>query len=243
VTPTIGVDVGRQQSWSLNVSPYVSRQFGASTSGTLGYSYTHTDVDGGSSGSEHQVSLGGAYAFTAVDQGSLRYIFRAFLEEESDTETSHSLLVGWGRRLGPLTNFFIELGPHFEDSDVSLEANVQLTHGFERGSAGLSYSRSQELVVGQAGAPIVDTVTASIGYQALRDLSVGVSAGFSNIAASNGEPDTQEYAFTAVASYALTTWAVASLSYQFTLEDDASDQIYRHVVTLALTFAYPMRLR
>jgi hypothetical protein len=150
-------------------------------------------------------------------------------------------LVGWGRQLGPLTNFFIEAGPHFEDSDVSLEANVHLTHGFQRGSAGLAYTRSQELVVGQAGAPIVDTVTAFVSYLPLRDLSVGLSASFSNIGESG--PDTQVYGLTAGASYPITTWAIASLSYQFTLEDDTSDKIYRHVVTLALSFVYPIRIR
>ena len=96
VAPTIGVDVGRQQSWALSVSPYVMRQFGPSTSGNLGYTYTHTDVDGGTSGSAHSVSLGAARAFTAVDQGSLTVHIPGVPGGGERHRTTHSLLVGWG---------------------------------------------------------------------------------------------------------------------------------------------------
>jgi len=242
VTPPIGVDVGREESWALTVSPYATRRFGPATSGRLGYSYTHTEVSDGPSESEHRVDLSAAHAFTVVDRGSLRYTFRAFQEEAAGTATSHSLLPGWARQLTPQTSFFIEAGPHFEEGEVNLEATALLAHRFERGSAGLNYSREQTLVVGEAGAPIVDQVTAFIVYTLVRDLNVGLSASFSNIAEETG-PDTRIYGLTAGAYYPITTWATASLTYRFTREDDGSDRINRHVVTLAMTFAYPIRFR
>jgi hypothetical protein len=241
-TPTIGVDVGRRRSWALTVSPYATRQFTPTTSGSIGYSYTRTEVSDGASGSEHSLSLSAAHSFTIVDQGSLRYTFRAFPEEAEGTETSHSLLVGWARQLTRRTSFRIEAGPHLQQSDVSLEANAGLAHAFERGSAGLSYRREQTIVVGEAGAPIVDTVGAFVSYVPIRELNVGLGASFSNIAEDTG-PDTRTYGITAGASYPLSRWATASLTYQFTLEDTGPDLIDRHVVTLAVTFAYPVRLR
>jgi hypothetical protein len=112
-------------------------------------------------------------------------------------------------------------------------------------SATLVYSLGTGLAVGEEGAQNVSALTASIGYQATRDLRFVVAGSWTRTWALGDDPDegaSNTYAASASVSYRITTWLAATLAYQLSYERPAdSDTIRDQQVTLGLTLAYPFR--
>jgi hypothetical protein len=250
-TPVItGVETGRQTTEQYVVAPSVSYQIDPVTSASAGYAYSRSKVEDGSTDNEHSFRLGVDRRLSALDRGSLSYIFRYFDSEgDEDDESSHTILVGYGRQLGPVTNFDIAAGPRISDQgEVNAEAHASITHQFRQDLSGsLAYSRTQDIVTGRGGAQTVDSVVGSLGWIITRDLGAGLSGRFSYISDDEGDEgdggDTRVYSVVASLGYRITAWLSATLSYVFTFEDETGpDDITRHIVTLSLTAAYPFRV-
>lgn len=238
-----GVGVGRRLSEVFGAGASVNYQLNPLTNGTAGYSYSRTHVEGDPESESHSVTLGIGRSLTPVDGVSLSYQFQYFTGEAQDSETAHTILLGWSRQLGPATSMVLQAGPRISDQgDVDLSANAGLSHQFAVwGAVGLSYTRSQSLVVGRTGSQTVDSFSASVGARPWRDVSLGLIASANRIEDEVGSGDTWTYAVTASGTYAITNWLAARLSYEYSYEDSAQS-IQRHVVILSLDLSYPFRL-
>jgi hypothetical protein len=237
-----GVGVGRRLSEVFGAGASINYQLNPLTTGTAGYNYTRTHVEGDPESERHGVTLGLGYALTRVDGLSLSYQFEYFTGEAQDSETGHTVLLGWSRQLGPSTSMVLQAGPHISgQGDVDLSANAGLSHQFGWGTVRLGYSRSQSLVVGRTGAQTVDMFTAGLGARPQRDVGLALVGSASRIEEDGPAGDTWTYAITATGTYAITNWLAARLSYEYSYEDSAQ-AIQRHVVILSLDLSYPFRL-
>jgi outer membrane putative beta-barrel porin/alpha-amylase len=104
----------------------------------------------------------------------------------------------------------------------------------------LAYSLGTGLVAGATGAQNVSALTASVGYQPLRDLRFGVDGGWTRTWGIGGGDSEDAYAVGASASYQITTWLTVSLRYRYAIEEPTNgDSIRTNQVLLVLTAAYP----
>jgi len=241
IPPSVSAaSTGRRRTTVVTASPSVTHRLAPDLSALLGYTYTYSSVESGSTDMSHEATAGLAKDFTALDQGLIAYRFRLFETTDgggTDHTTAHSVLLGYRRQLGPTTAAAIQVGPSFSEGTVEPDVDAYVTHGFRNGSVGLRFGRTQSIVVGRAGPQTVDRVVGFWGYQLPRGAALGISGGFTNI--EDGTDRT--YAVTASATYPLTAWARVGASYTFSYEDAGTFTIDRHVVTVFLTFAYPVR--
>jgi hypothetical protein len=249
--PPPTLEFGRRTTKQYVVSPSMSYKLTPGTTISSGYTYARSDVEGSPTDESHTARVSVSRELTRLDSVSASYIFRYFSEEgetaEDDSPTSsHSILLGYRRTLTELTEASIEAGPRIDDNgDVSAEVRAGLTHRFTPTIRGdLRYSRSQDIVSGRTGAQTIDTVAASLGWQALRELNVSLAPRFSYVSAeSDPSGDTRVYSVVLRAVYRLTEWLSARAEYNFVYQDEeVGGDIVRHVFSLSLDLAYPIRV-
>ena len=246
VVPANTLEFGRQRATLLSASPSIAYQFTPLTSGTSGYSYTQTTLEGGTTNTGHQGRLGLSHQFTPLDSGTFDYGLNVFEDSTSSTTTiSHALTLGWTRQLTPQTTASVRGGPRFSGGTVSPELNARLAHEFkmfdQRAQGSLGYSRSEGFVIGQAGSVKIESVTGSIGFEPLRLLQVSLGASLTRLSGGTGS-DTTSYGATAGASYQILRWLAARASYHFNLQDQNTDDIRHNVFSLSLNASYPIRI-
>jgi len=244
--PANTLEFGRQRVTLLSASPSIAYQFTPLTSGTSGYSYTQTTLEGGTTNTGHQGRLGLSHQFTPLDSGTFDYGLNVFEDSTSSTTTiSHALTLGWTRQLTPQTTASVRGGPRFSGGTVSPEFSALLAHEFrmfdQRPKASLGYSRSEGFVIGQAGSVKIESVTGSIGFEPLRLLQVSLGASLTRLSGGTGS-DTTSYGATAGASYQILRWLTARASYHFNLQDQNTDDIRHNVFSLSLNASYPIRI-
>jgi len=249
--PANTLEFGRRQATALSAASSVAYQFTPVTSGTAGYSYTHTSLEGESTNSVHQPSLGLSHRFTPLDTGSFDYRLSVFEDSTSSTTTiTHAATLGWTRPLTPQTTVSLKAGPRFSGGTVSPEVSGFLGHEFkvfdQRARASLSYSRSEGVVVGQAGTVQAQSVTGSIGFEPLRSLQVSLGGSLTKLSGSTGSnstvSDTTTYGVTVDASYPILRWLAARASYRYSLQDQNTGNIRHNVFSLGLSATYPIRI-
>jgi hypothetical protein len=244
--PANTLEFGRQRTTVLSASPSVAYQFTPLTSGTSGYSYTQTTLEGGITNTGHQGRLGLSHQFTPLDSGMFDYGLNVFEDSTSSTTTtSHALTLGWNRKLTPQTTVSVQAGPRFSGGTVSPELHGLLAHQFkmfdQRAQATLGYSRSEGFVIGQAGSVSTESVTGTIGFEPLRSLQINLGASFTTFSGGT-RTDTTTYAVTAGASYQILRWLAARASYGFGFQDQNTGGIRHNVFSLGLTASYPIRM-
>jgi hypothetical protein len=238
-----GVEVGRQRTTQVSASPSFSYAFTPRTSLESSYSYLRTEVSGGSTDSAHVGTFRLAHQLTPLDRVSLGYLPRYFESDTAPSVTSHAVTLGYGRKLTDQTDVTLEAGPRFPGGSVGVEANAALEQRFRLGSARLAYARSQGIAAGLSGAQDTDNVSATLTFQPLRELQVGLNGSFLRATPTEGGGSaTTVYAVGTSASYQLTAWMWARAGYTFSLQEQGSQEIRRHTVTVGLDFSYPIRL-
>jgi opacity protein-like surface antigen len=244
--PANTLEFGRQRATVLNASPSIAYQFTPLTSGTSGYSYTQTTLEGGTTNTGHQGRLGLSHQFTPLDSGTFDYGLNMFEDSTSSTTTtSHALTLGWTRQLTPQTTASVQGGPRFSGGTVSPEFSALLAHEFkmfdQRPKASLGYLRSEGFVIGQAGSVKIESITGSIGFEPLQLLQVSLGASFTRLSGGT-RSDTTSYGATAGASYQILRWLAARASYRFNLQDQNTGDIRHNVFSLSLDASYPIRI-
>jgi len=243
--PANTLEFGRRRTTFLSASPSVAYEFTPLTSGTSGYSYTNTTLEGGTTNTGQQARLGLSHRFTPLDTGTFDYRLNVFEDSTSSTTTFHALTVGWRRQLTPQTTVSVQAGPRFSGGTVSPDFNALLAHEFkmfdQRARASLGYSRSEGFVIGQAGSVKIESVTGSIGVQPLQLLQMSLGGSFTRLSGGTSS-DTTAYGVTAEASYQILRWLTARASYRFGLQDQNTGDIRHNVFSLSLAASYPIRI-
>lgn len=264
------VDVGRRRTTVLAASPSASYAFTPRTSADLSYYYGRTRVSEAATGANvpadtaapdgstgttrrgaltdtaHEAGLGLAYQLTAVDRGTVRYRFRRFeSEEEAESTTSHVVTLGLsGPLLTQQTHVSLEAGPRFSDGDTGVEASGRLEHRFQIVTVSLAYTRSQGIVAGLSGAQNTDTGSVGLTYQPLREFQVMLSGSVirAEEEIETGSRDLMIYRAGLNLVYRLTDSMVARAAYSFSLQEEGSETIRHHIVSIGLELAYPIRV-
>ena len=249
-TPNINtLEFGRQRATLLYISPAVQYQFGPGTSATAGYSYTRGTLEDTDT-VDHRLFASASHQFTPIDTGQIRYSFDIFGGTNSDNVTSNVVTLGWTRRLTPSTTVSLNIGPRFTEGTVSPDVDARLEHQFRVadvfGSAFLSYSRSETIVLGQEGPSRVETYAAGISAQPLRNLQVALSPAVTKFSQTGNvtttTPETTTYGVYLGASYQILRWLVGRASYGFQYQKQDTGDIPRNVISLSLEVAYPYRV-
>ncbi len=243
--PANTLEFGRQRATVLSASPSVAYQFTPLTSGTSGYSYTQTTLEGGTTNTGHQGRLGLSHQFTPLDSGMFDYGLNVFEDSTSSSTTFHAVTLGWSRQLTPQTTVSVRGGPRFSGGTVSPELNGLLAHEFkmfdQRAQGSLGYSRSEGFVIGRAGSVKTENVTGTIGFEPLRSLQMSLGASFTRLSGGTSS-DTTAYGVNADASYQILRWLAVRASYSFGFQDQNTGGIRHNVFSLGLTASYPIRI-
>ena len=189
-----GVDVGRNRTRYVVVTPTVSYAYDLRTTLDGGYTYTWTDVENGAQDQSHALTFGGSRELTPRDRGHLRDLLNIFVQEESGTSLSNAVLVGWTRQLTERTTLFLEVGPRINDEgNWGVDATARLDHQFRNGGVFLSYVRTDQLVVGRAGPSTTDTGSLGVTYTPARDLLLSATAIVSHITSADDSRRRRRY--------------------------------------------------
>jgi hypothetical protein len=242
--PTIGIRRRETSQYTLEAAG--EYRLDPRWSVTAGYAFAFIDEEEGADSRSHTGSAGTRYELTRFDQLSLDGRVAYF--DATDDDTAVTGLVGWNRQWSPDLRTRLALGPRVTDGDWGGAADASLTYLPARAwSIVLAYSLGTGLAVGEDGAQNVSALTASIGYQATRDLRFGAGGSWVRTWAIDDDQSTpgdetqNTYGVSAWATYRITTWLSAQLSYRFTLEEPGVNDGTHHQVLLGLTFSYPYR--
>jgi putative beta-barrel porin BBP2 len=237
VVPT--VETTRRQTDQVTLSAGADYQFTQRLTGRAGYVFSYLKQEGTEDSFSNTGSLGADYQLTRLDTGFSTVSVSVI--DATDTDTSASLLLGWRRQWSPDFTTSVAAGPRITNSTWGGAADVSATYQPAREwSFTLAYSLGTGLVAGATGAQNVSALTASVGYQPLRDLRFGVDGGWTRTWGIGGGDSEDAYAVGASASYQITTWLTVSLRYRYAIEEPTNgDSIRTNQVLLVLTAAYP----
>ncbi len=246
----LNVDTGlatrRVPAQRLSISPAVAYRFDLSTEGIVDYTYSVDEQTGGVQTRTHIGDLRLDRRLTPLDTGSLGYVFRQFTFDGDETETSHTTLLGWTRRLASLTTLALRAGPRFSEDGVDADVLASVRQRLRRGELSLAYARSQTTVIGRAGTVDFDSVTLTATYEPLPLLRLSAAPSVFRVT------DAQKamvYGADLEATYRIQKWLSLTAAYAFRLQRGGVDagtprdqEILRNVILLRLTIVYPYRV-
>jgi hypothetical protein len=234
------VDFGRRVTTVLSVAPGVTYELTPRTVLEGDYRFRTVDVSGAPRQTEHSVELWAHRQLTRLDRGSVRYRLRHF---EFDDRESHVLTVGWSRVVTPRLTAALHAGPRIaDDGDAGVEAWAQVRYRYREALVTLRYTRTDEIVVGQSGAQVVDRVLARARWRPRRAL-VGTLSGEIHRVSADGSGDITVYHVTAGLAYRINRWLTARAGYRLSLQhDDGPGDIVRHAVLVSLELEEMFRL-
>lgn len=238
LTPTLGLELGRQDSTQLIITPSAVYRFDARTSGDVTYTYSTSD-SGDITTVAHEPRLRLSNRLTHVDVGSIAYGFRS-IDSGGSSSTSHLALLGWSRQLSKTTGFTLEAGPRFSDI-VDAEVNAVLRHQINGiASASVGYTRTSTPITGRAGVADAQAVTARFLVEPMRSLRLSAGAVVSEVKADTG--DTMSQGVELTASYRLMKWLSAFGRYRFNRSSSEGPTIYHNVISIGVDLSYPLRV-
>lgn len=241
LTPATELLLGRVHARVLSVSPSVTYAFSPLTTGSATYINTQyllagspdTDIGTAALDLTRQVDERDALKF---DFASSRYDFGA-----GSVVNSRVLSVGWDHKLSGTTDLLLAAGPRNTNGDVVPDISVNLSHDMEGGNLQLSYARSQEAVIGQAG--IVDTRSFSAGLRYTLSPYLQVQFAPSYVSERSGGGDARLYRLTAGAEYKFDSSVSLLASYQYNfqrglLTGGPDQKILDNVIYVGLVFSF-----
>jgi hypothetical protein len=238
VVPT--VETTRRQTDQVTASAGADYKFTQRLTGRAGYVFSYLKQEGEEDSFSNTGLLGADYQLTRLDTGFSTVSVSVL--DATNTDTSGSLVFGWRRQWTPDFTTSVDAGPRVTNSTWGGAADASAIYQATREwSLRLAYSLGTGLAVGTTGAQNVSALTASVGYQPLRDLRFGVDGGWTRTWGIEGGSNSEDaYSVGASAAYQITTWLTLSLSYRYTLQEQIhGDSIGTNQVLLSLTAAYP----
>jgi len=235
----LGLELGRQTSTELSVTPSLSYRLRRTTFLEAGYAYHLTEAgDVTSTTQEPRARV--AEQVTRVDLASITYAFR-IVDSGNSSVSSNLVVLGWARRLSPTTAVILEAGPRFSEGGVDAEVNASLSHRWAASvEATLGYSRAQITIPTQSGVSNTQALTAYVAAVPLRSLTVALTASVSEV--SQKPDDTLSEGAGLAAVYRLTKWLSVIGSYRFNHSATGGTSTFHSLVSVGLQARYPTRL-
>jgi len=259
VQATAGVQVTRVRTTFYSLMPSIAYRFNPLTRGSASYDYVVFE-GGGISTTAQDVVLGLDRDITPRDTALLKSYYRHFETETSgssasstlsSSQESYAVTLGWKHRFTERWDVTAQAGPRISEGTgiagetVGVEANAAVNWRFQRGTATLGYSRTELTAAGVGGGLRSESIFASVAVELVRLLHLSLTPRWVQDTPEGGGAQTTGtitiYSVDATATYQLTRWLSARLSYQY------SDQVGRvdiphNLVTIGLDFGYPTRV-
>ena len=213
----------------------------------------------GSTTSNVSVNSYDTYSFTAnvsrrvtpILSGQASYQFLRSNVSNGDNAEYHLIQLGGGYQLTQSLSVGVAAGPQIVtigDQGVSLATQIGATQLLSNwGSAGLSYTRSQQPTGGLGGTAETNSFSVFFGATnvLVRDLTVGASAVFTTADSGNSRINANSLGGGAVATYPITPWMLAVLAYTYFRQGSSGSALSSfdvNQVTLGVELFYPLRL-
>ena len=236
----LGLELGRQTSTDLSVTPAVSYRIQRTTllEGSYGY---HRSETGDVTTTTQEPRLRLTEQLTRVDLGTLTYGYR-LIESGNSSVSSHLVLVGWGRQISRSTTLILEAGPRIStDGSLDAEANATLSHRWPWSvETSLTYSRAQITIPGQSGPSNTQVLTAQVSMIPIRPMTVSLVSSGSMV--SQGSSDTTTAGVGLAVTYRITRWLSAVGAYRFNHSETRGVSTDHSVLSIGLQTRYPTRL-
>jgi len=235
----LGLELGRQTSTDLSVTPTASYRVQRTTllDGSYGYHRTET---GDVTTTTHEPRLRLTEQLTRADLGTLTYAYR-LIESGNRSVSSHLVLAGWARQISRSTTVILEAGPRLTEGGLDAEANVTLSHRWPSTvETSLSYARAQITIPGQSDPANTQAVSAQVTMAPLRSMTVGLTATLSTV--SQGSVETTSESVGLAVVYRITKWLSAVGGYRFNHAETRGVSTDHSVISIGLRAQYPTRL-
>jgi hypothetical protein len=179
LVPTTGLDLGRRNPASqVSSTESLSFLLGPRNRGTVRHEFARDTIEGGVTGHTHSATLTFERKRSERAALSLSYTLRRFGSEGGAT-TSHVVLAGWSRALGPRTSISLAAGPRLTAGirEPEPEGELTLRQRFKGGEVSAAYFRGQARILGQPGVGSTESATLNLARSLSRDLRIAVSPG------------------------------------------------------------------
>jgi hypothetical protein len=247
----IGVLGDRRQARRLQVTPSFSQRIRPKTSIRASYDFTDETLIENATGRLHTVRTGLAQQVDTRTTVTATYMARQFVDRY-DSNTSHAVLGGVDRALGPGRRVTFQGGPRFSTYHGP---NPELTVGYvqstNRLGVVLDYWHGETIVLGIQGPVGVDSASARTSYRLTRSLEFGTHTGASAVSTID-DRKIAVYRGALAASWGLGNWYTVSGSYGIDYQTGdirhartfldgqelfLDDRIMRHVFRVSMTIA------
>ena len=240
----------RRQAERVEINPTFARRLNTRTSMTAGYDWTTENLIDGERGTLH---IGRAVVSRDVGTRtslSAGYVGRYFIDHIAD-HTSHGLVAGWNRQLGPGTTVSIFAGPKVTSyGGLTPEASATFARATNRIKLAVDYWHGETIVLGVQGPVRADSITTRSTWPLTRRFELSAHAGVSDVTTLD-ERNSTIYRGTLGGSWSpgglYTIGASYGLDYQdgtirnrIVLDGEPirfDDQILRHVFRVSVTVA------
>lgn len=260
VQATAGILTTRVATTFYSLMPSIGYRFDPLTRGSASYDYVVYE-GGGIATTAEDVVLGLDRDITLRDTGLLKAYYRHFETETSGpfasstgsgSQDSYAVTLGWKHRFTEQLDATVEAGPRISEGTgiagetVGAEANAAVNWRFQLGTASLGYSRTELTAAGVGGVLRAESVYASVAVEPIRFLHLSLTPRWVQDTPEGGGAQTMGtitiYSVDALATYQLTRWLSARLSYQYASEQVGRFDIPHNLVTIGLDFGYPTRV-
>jgi hypothetical protein len=240
----------RRQAQRFEINPTYARRLTQRTSMTAGYDWTTENLIDGERGTMHVGRAMLSREVTTKTTVSAGYVGRYFVDHIAD-HTSHGLVVGWNRELGPATRISLFAGPKVTSyRGLTPEANAAFTRTTNRIRLALDYWHGETIILGVPGPVRADSVTMRSAWPLTRRFELNAHAGASDVTTLDARNSTN-YRGTLGLSWTPGGLYTVAASYGLDYQDGLirnpvfldgeplhyDDQILRHVFRVSLTVA------
>ena len=238
-----GVLGERRQAERWQVNPTFFRRLGQRGTMTGGYDFITENLLEGDSGTLHTGRFGLGRDITTRTSVTGSYLGRYFLDGFED-HTSHAVLFGWHRELGPGTRFTVQAGPR-STSYRGLAPEVSVGYGRTTPYVriALDYWHGETIVLGIRGPVAADSASARVNWPLTRTIEFGTHGAISDITTLDNV-DTRVYRGTLVGSW--TPGGIYTVATSYGLDYQQGDvrgrllpgeTLLRHVFRVSVTVA------
>jgi hypothetical protein len=244
----IDIDTGilgaRRQAERLQLTPSVMHRIAPRTVMTAGYDFTTETLVDDARGTMHTVRTGLSREWSTLTSLSGTYVARYFIDGLED-HSSHAMLLGWHRLLGPGTRFEVRGGPRLTSyGGIAPEVAAGFGRATPRIRVALDYWHGETIILGVRGPVAVDSGTARVTWPLMRTLEFGTHAGVSDIITLD-QREARVYRGTLVSSWTphrsmFTVAASYGIDYQqgeIRRNFSAEENVLRHVIRVSVTVA------
>jgi hypothetical protein len=232
----------------------VSYQITSRTSTSAHYSFSllRSEAPSTQDSNTHEARVSLQHQLTPRTAGTVSYTFDRFQIPGSPDRDAHSPRIGTIFAYSPTSRFSTDTGLLFLErengsEEVTWATSTRYDQTFSRGQFSLGYNRNAS-VAGVIGVPSVSqSLTATLSYQALRDLTLGLDAGITDTESSGASRTRADFLVSSAAlrvSYRVLRWLSIEGRYQYLRQDDQRGplDLERNVFFLGLTASDQFRI-